>query len=729
QKRTSHEESLDVIRREIIDSSAEREVLKSKRDMLIELVEKSDGFLKSVKAIIEKTRPTDSPIKAYPLADIVRIESGFEQAVESSLGELTNAVIVRTRQDAESLILFLRNENAGRANFYITEDAASLTDTGHDAPEGAQPMSRLISSEAEYQNIVAHIFRDIYLVGSASDADRLFREHSGCTFVTKSGYVRRGARVFDGAAIEAEMSVLGRREKIADMNASLERISLKLDELLVREKNEIAALDECKSSLGAKEDRYREEELTLANIESERQALMNDLKKVDDEKTVLDTEICEEETTVSELTARGETMNTELCRLEEERAGLEGKVTSLEAAIREKSSERELTQLRIADLKGELAGIQLSYDNISSNLVMRREECSEIEKDLEQNASRSGGAAARVGELEDEIVQLEADRQALSETQEHLEALNAELAAKKDQETLGYSEKERILHESQAEMETLRNSIRDLEVKISEIGYKRSTVIERVQQAYKEDLTTLSVQVDEATNWDEAKETIAALKEKLDRMGPVNLVAIEEHKELEERFLFLTKQKDDLVQAKDSLHKAIIKINATTRKLFIETFEKVQVEFRDYFKMLFGGGQAEIFLIDEHDVLESGIEIVVRPPGKKLQNILLLSGGEKALTAIALLFAIFKVNPSPFCILDEIDAPLDELNIDRFARVLREFLKISQFIIITHNKKTIQMADVLYGITMAERGVSKIVSVKFSDGAKTEEDKTEEVMV
>jgi chromosome segregation protein len=209
----------------------------------------------------------------------------------------------------------------------------------------------------------------------------------------------------------------------------------------------------------------------------------------------------------------------------------------------------------------------------------------------------------------------------------------------------------------------------------------------------------------------------------------VNLVAIEEHKELEERYAFLAKQQEDLLMAKESLHKAIVKINKTTRSLFLETFEKIQAEFKGYFRMLFGGGHAELLLLDETDVLECGIEIVARPPGKKLQNLLLLSGGEKALTAIALLFAIFKVKPSPFCILDEVDAPLDESNIGRFTRILQEFLKMSQFIVITHSKRTMQMANILYGITMEEKGVSKIVSVKFADDKKEAPSAKEEVLV
>jgi chromosome segregation protein len=196
-------------------------------------------------------------------------------------------------------------------------------------------------------------------------------------------------------------------------------------------------------------------------------------------------------------------------------------------------------------------------------------------------------------------------------------------------------------------------------------------------------------------------------------MGPVNLVAREEYEETEQRYNFLTKQHDDLVQAKGQLLEVINRINTQTREMFTETFNKIRENFRLMFVEVFSGGKADLLLLDDGDVLESGIDIVARPPGKQLQSISLLSGGEQTMTAVALLFSVYQVKPSPFCVLDELDAPLDESNINRFVRVLQRFLAHSQFIIITHNKRTIGMADVLYGVTMQEQGVSKIVSVKF----------------
>jgi chromosome segregation protein len=216
-----------------------------------------------------------------------------------------------------------------------------------------------------------------------------------------------------------------------------------------------------------------------------------------------------------------------------------------------------------------------------------------------------------------------------------------------------------------------------------------------------------------ATDWTAVADQVGSLQKRIDEMGPVNLVAIEEYEETEQRHTFLTQQHDDLVSAKAQLLEVINKINTQTKEMFTETFNTIRDNFRLMFTEIFGGGKADLVLSDEGDVLESGIDIVARPPGKQLQSITLLSGGEQTMTAVALLFSIYQVKPSPFCVLDELDAPLDESNINRFIRVLQRFIAQSQFIIITHNKRTIGMADVLYGVTMQEQGVSRIVSVKF----------------
>jgi len=220
------------------------------------------------------------------------------------------------------------------------------------------------------------------------------------------------------------------------------------------------------------------------------------------------------------------------------------------------------------------------------------------------------------------------------------------------------------------------------------------------------------------TDWELVWAQVQALQKRLDEIGPVNLVAIEEYEETEGRHNFLNTQCDDLIKAKAELVDVIGRINDETKTLFLDTFEKIRANFQTMFTEMFAGGKADLRLVEGEDVLEAGIEIVARPPGKQLQGISLLSGGEQTMTAVALLFSIYQVKPSPFCVLDELDAPLDESNIIRFVRVLHRFLEQSQFVVITHNKRTIGMADVLYGVTMQEQGISRLVSVRFNKEEK-----------
>jgi chromosome segregation protein len=241
-----------------------------------------------------------------------------------------------------------------------------------------------------------------------------------------------------------------------------------------------------------------------------------------------------------------------------------------------------------------------------------------------------------------------------------------------------------------------------------------SQEIRGISQNVEEEIIQLDLGEGELSDWVTVQQEIEELQERIDRMGPVNVEAITEYEELEQRLNFLETQEKDLKVSRDQLHEAIKKINETTRTLFADTFAKIQKNFSEMFVELFGGGKASLNLVSDDDPLESGIEIVAKPPGKQLQTISLLSGGERTMTAVALLFAIYMVKPSPFCVLDEMDAPLDESNIMRFIKILKRFVTQSQFVVITHNKRTISSADVLYGVTMEEHGISKIVSVKLS---------------
>ncbi len=297
--------------------------------------------------------------------------------------------------------------------------------------------------------------------------------------------------------------------------------------------------------------------------------------------------------------------------------------------------------------------------------------------------------------------------------------LDLGLLRKERSEKEGYlAERRQCVDAALAEQKQIQDSEHHISMQRMDLDYQMKTAEERLLQRYRLNLSEIDASAYPFMPEDlqNADEEISQLQTKVDSLGTVNLLAIEEYQELKQRYDFLNSQQKDLEDARDSLMEAIRKINRTTKQLFEDTFAQVQITFREYYQTLFRGGEARLVLIDEEHPLDSGIDIVVRPPGKKLQNMSLLSGGEKALTAVALLFALFKIRPSPFCLLDEVDAPLDEANIDRFLAVLRSFIQTTQFLIITHNRKTIAMGDALYGVTMEEPGISKIVSVKVRSG-------------
>jgi chromosome segregation protein len=361
------------------------------------------------------------------------------------------------------------------------------------------------------------------------------------------------------------------------------------------------------------------------------------------------------------------------------------------AALREKRDSNLRAIVRVEELCRDLQGRIASH-----------------EEELQKSASEQERLVQDVGVRENELQsllarQLEADA-AYSAVRERYEAKAGAL-----------QEEEASLREVRARCEAARQNQADANLKFSgiamEVQHLETSLYDRHRVSMEEILPRYrDVDFDEATEGRRRSE----LQRLVDEMGEVNLTAIEEYRELEERFTFLSTQKKDLEESLHSLQQAIQRINRTTRKRFLETFQQVNAKFQEVFPRLFCGGRAELRLTNEEDLLETGIDIIVQPPGKKLQNVTLLSGGEKALTAVALIFSIFLIKPSPFCLLDEVDAPLDDANIGRFNEMVREMTSFAQFIMITHSKTTMAVADTLYGVTMEEPGVSKLVSVRLN---------------
>ncbi|MBI3322873.1 MAG: AAA family ATPase, partial [Candidatus Omnitrophica bacterium] len=368
------------------------------------------------------------------------------------------------------------------------------------------------------------------------------------------------------------------------------------------------------------------------------------------------------------------------------------------------------------------AAAQASADRLQEVRARMADVGSQQRELAEQGDRKRAQAQELSAKLDDLARQLEEHRAqipALTESQQALQQEADRIAATLHEEETQRDQVMPGLLAVEQDLMALSRTLQEQESRLAERTFRRTRILERLQEVYRiDDSQVLAEQSSLTPLTEDERQSLAAqverLKAKLESMGPVSLGSVEEYDQLKQRLELLQTQQQDLLKAQEDLKHSIQQINRTARSQFRETFAKIQQEFQHYFLRLFNGGQADLILIDEDDVLESGIEIVARPPGKRPQSISLLSGGERALTATALLFALFKVRPSPFCILDEIDAPLDEANVDRFTKVLEEFLNLSQFILITHNKKTITKADCMYGVTMEQPGMSKIVSVKLT---------------
>jgi chromosome segregation protein len=569
-----------------------------------------------------------------------------------------------------------------------------------------------------------HILKDVFIVNDLKDARALLDNTKGparARFITLSGEAAENGFITGGSSKKEELGLINRDARINEirqMVSELEGHSQKLEEeRFGKEKEE----NELKTKLEVLTSVINEKDILFANASTSRSNIEENMKGLGDEISLVNLEIDEVNSEILILKQEEDTSLKTLLELENETKINEERMHNSEALITECAKEREQLLVEIAEARTELGSLESKKEGLSSTLDILESSLRDAKNNVESrkleitSSIKKGDAlSVEIKELEKNVTVLSEEGSGRNKELSEVEAVYSEITEK----AASYETKSR---EIENQINNIRSKIHSVDLQKAEVNYSIENLTQRIKDVYKAELLEFELAEDwQALDKVVLKNNVEEMRNQLDSMGAVNLVAIEENKELQDRFVFLTTQRDDLLKAKDSILEAINKINKTTKELFMETFKNIQIEFRNFFKMLFGGGDGELMLLDDDNVLECGIEIVARPPGKRLQNVSLLSGGEKALTAVALIFAIFKVKPSPFCVLDEIDAPLDESNVDRFSRSLDMFTNTSQFIIVTHNKKTIDKADVMYGITMQQSGISKVVSVKFSDSKKQE---------
>ena len=461
-------------------------------------------------------------------------------------------------------------------------------------------------------------------------------------------------------------------------------------------------------------EKAKDKEILISNKGLQFDNLTEQLNKINQEYEVLGLELEDLEGQIEQFNKKQAQLEANLYEVGEQQKKEDETIDSLESSVVHLSSLREQILIDVTQIKTEVENQKAhlaQHEKTQTLLSSAFQESQQLHQRYLDEIQRSRLKIEQLSEetekLSQQLLKADEDRVKSSKEQAKYRGEFQELSKFQEQDN------HQVLLFSK-NIEGLRKEIYDYQLQVKELDFKQRSIHDRISQVYKVVLSGDSSDLEISQDKEILTGEISELRQKLESLGTVNLIAIEEYEELKKRYDFLTQQHNDLTRAKQYLNDAINKINRTTRQMFLDAFKKIQVEFSNYFRLLFGQGQAQIMLTDETDPLESGIEIVCRPPGKKLQNVLALSGGEKALSAVALMFAIFKVKPAPFCVLDEVDAALDESNIERFGGILQEFAKLSQFLVITHNKRTIANADVMYGITMQEPGISKIVSVKLS---------------
>jgi chromosome segregation protein len=754
---------LREIQDELHQSSAEQDQFlqtqaekRSRLGVLEQLEGSREGFDAGAVAALRQSRSVIGS-----LADRIRVPEQFVVAIENALGHNLQLVLTEQPESAQEILAELSTNKTGRASVAALaiqhKDENQLAFDGDMSPgnngaaaqhtlDGGQIVHALsvVQADPSVDNLLKSLLGRTFIAADLPAATAQIQNgHAGCDFVTLKGDLLSRHGIYTGGYLnghgnpKAPGSILGRKNQITDLQNELTEVQNRVAEMSRRRGALLGEQTELQASLQQAQTELREQEVAIATREGEFNALQNSNRLLHQKIETVVFEVQSLAAQEQEGSQKRSALTAQLNELEaRERAGQE-KVAALTAELENLRQQRDSANTALTESKVGLAAEEQLSASFRQQQQALEQRIRELTQALEQRRGEVSSFVGRKEQAESEIQDSRSQIEKLQHDREQVGAQTAELAGRKNSLEAEISSRDENLRTQRSRLTELQNQRGALDVELAQKDMSVQNLREKIQQKYHVNLDDVRSEcitityADEgpakvqtltpeemaasgaAMDWNAVTQQVETLQKRLDEIGPVNLVAIEEYEETEQRYQFLTKQHDDLVSAKAQLLEIISRINVQTRQMFVETFEKIRENFRSLFVEVFGGGKADLILVDENDVLESGIDIVARPPGKQLQSISLLSGGEQTMTAVALLFSIYQVKPSPFCVLDELDAPLDEANVVRFVKILQRFLGRSQFVIITHNKRTIGMADILYGVTMQEHGVSKIVSVKF----------------
>ena len=699
---------------------------KSRIDILQGMEDEYAGFFQGVKEVL-KSKDLNGIEGA--VAELISVPKEYNTAIETALGAAAQHIVVREEEHARKAIQFLKLNSFGRATFLPlsvikerTIPSAQIASVSNH-PSFIGVASELISYDQKYASIASNLLGTVIITNDLKGANELARNMGyRYRFVTLEGdVVNPGGSMTGGATKGKNYSLLSRKTELDDLVSKLpvmEEKTASLEREVKNIKAEIAIMTaEQESARAAQEDlRLKEQTVKseLREIEIEERNMNDRLALYDMEKSGLAEELEQKQKRIEELASYLEECQQQLTARKEKIDQLSNEKTLQQSNKETISKELNEWKVNYASEKAKLQNIQEKYDRTKRDLKAWEERKSEANEDIallftDMETNDSGEqqleeAAKRKADEKEETVKLIASRR------EERNKLQMKL-----------EDKEREVKELNRIYKGHIEALKDEEVKINRLDVELENRLNHLQAEYMLTYEAAKEQYSLKLAPEESRKKVKLIKLAIEELGTINLGAIDEYERVFERYTFLSEQKDDLLEAKNTLYQVIDEMDEEMKRRFSETFYAIREQFEVVFQQLFGGGRAELKLTDPDDLLNTGIEIIAQPPGKKLQNLGLLSGGERALTAIALLFSILIVRPVPFCILDEVEAALDEANVQRFSQFLKRFSSDTQFIVITHRKGTMESADVLYGITMQESGVSRLVSVRLDEHEKAEQ--------
>lgn len=659
-----------------------------------------------------------------PVAEVVEVPEKLEMAMEAALGNKLQLLVSKSGTEALSAIDYLKSSTQGRSSFlasdwqgaYIDRDINEIkTQPGVEAV-----LSDVVQIPEEQRGLVAPFFENIVVVNSIRTALDLRAKYADRTFVTLEGDTLTADGVLTGGtAGSGDSGLLKRRREIKELSQQREEWAGKLALAKMSLEKLEARWKQVGEELENARKRHSEKEVLVAELKKDLERAENELQNAQVAVTRQLNDVSREEASLHKVQGEMEEVNERLTEIRERRLALETSVATLDLEYQASRSGVDELQKMVTQLQIDSSNSGKDVESMQARFDLLNRSLGEINEQVTQMASESDRSheTLTVNQVLVEQRKLELE-QAITKTQ----ALETQVSAARDAyETVHAQvrEQEKTLSEIHSSHHQLQSRMNEGSLRLEQIRMKEQYLVDQINERYMISLPDRAqefgnVEIDVVVMEQEVND----LKSKLNKIGEVNLSSIEEYEDLQQRHQFLDQQYKDLIEAKEQLKKVIDRINRICSRRFKETFEQVNERFMKVFPVLFGGGEARLILIEDPENGEMGIDIISKPPGKKMQNVTLLSGGEKALTAVSLIFSIFLVKPSPFCLLDEVDAPLDDANVFRFNDLVKEMAKRSQIIIVTHNKHTMRVNNMLYGVTMEEKGVSKMVSVSLEQAEK-----------